>query len=123
MGHRVPVLSCLIVYWRVCIVLDMSETSEWWTDEILDGNRQMLHRSEYHAMRGTVPSCETGRYRSDKAKGAFGVRVYQLQGRAGFLKLVSCISINQKHLVKFEIPDFSRVTLLIRQNPSIKQSL
>lgn len=57
----------------------------------------MLHRSEYQVMRGTVPSCEAGRYHSDKAKETFCDRVYQSQGRAGFLKLVSCININQKH--------------------------
>lgn len=71
------------------MVLDMSENAELWTDKILDGIRQMLHRSEYQAMRRTVPSCEAGRYRSDKAKGTFCDRVYQSQGRAGFLKLVS----------------------------------
>lgn len=56
----------------------------------------MLHCSEYQVMRGTVPSCEAGSYHGDKAKKHSVTEFYQSQGRAGFLTLVSCISINRK---------------------------
>lgn len=71
-------------------------------EEILAGIRQVFRRSEYQVVRDTVPSCESGRYCSDKTEETFCDRVYQSQGRAVFLKLVSCININQKHFTEVE---------------------
>lgn len=73
---------------------------------------QAVHQVEDEVMRTVVLSCETSRYLTDRVEHD---RVYQSEARTGFLELILCININQKHLAEGR-DSFPGIICIVRQN-------